>query len=202
MTLPAMPAQGKYSIALLYSVFMRHDVRIGMACVGLTFGGHMDFFTYLRPFLETVAGLNVGSFTSLLLAFGIANFIGNSVAGNFINRSLKASLGLIPLAMFLLVILLLIAGTHFWLTALCITLWGFAFGFIPVGWAAWLTRAITDETESGGSIYVACIQLGLLAGAGVGGVILDALNVKATFIFAGAIMLLSTALIFTRIRLK
>ncbi|WP_222890417.1 MFS transporter [Enterobacter sp. C2] len=202
LTLPAMPAQGKSSLSLLYNVFMRHDVRIGMACVGLTFGGHMAFFTYMRPFLETVAGVNVSTFTSLLLTFGIANFIGNSISGTVINRSLRASLVTVPFMMFALVILLLMSGTHFWLTALCVTLWGFAFGFIPVGWSTWLTRAISDETEAGGSIYVACIQFGLLAGAGVGGILLDAQGVNATFIFAGSIMLLSAALIYTRLRLR
>lgn len=202
LTLPALPAQGKSPVSLLYQILKRRNVYTGMLCVGLTFGGHMAFFTYLRPFLETNAGLNAAGFTSLLLAFGIANFVGNSISGAAISRSLRASLGLIPLAMGFLVVVLLVSSAQFWTIAICVTLWGFAFGFIPVGWSTWLTRTITDETEAGGSIYVACIQCGLLAGSGAGGVILDALNVNATFIFAGCIMLLSTVLIYARLSIK
>lgn len=200
MTLPAMAARGRSPVSLLVALMKRREVSAGMIGVGLTFAGHMAFFTYLRPFLEAITKLDVNAFTALLFAFGIANFIGNSVSGSVVSRNLRMSLGSVSALMFMTVLVILVYGDNLWVTSGCVVLWGFAFGFIPVGWSTWLTRTVTDQPEAAGSVYVAFIQLGLLAGAGVGGIIIDAAGVTATYAFAGAIMLASSLMIFLRLR--
>jgi predicted MFS family arabinose efflux permease len=196
-TLPSLQAKGRAHVSLMFSVFSRKAVFTGMACVVLTFGGHMAFFTYMRPYMEVVAGTDANTFSGILLAFGVANFVGNSVSGVLISKSLRGTLGLITALMFMLVVILMVWAQHFWIAAVCASAWGFAFGFIPVGWSTWLTRTVTDETEAAGGLYVACIQLGLLLGAGVGGIILDVQGVSATVLFAGLIMFLSSVTIFS-----
>lgn len=199
-TLPSLPAGPRARLSILWDVFRRPEVTVGMVCVGLTFAGHIAFFTYMRPFLENVTGIGGVTFSAVFLAFGIANFLGNSISGTIVGKNLRATLAMIAATMFVAAIVLVLLGANLWVAAACVTFWGFAFGFIPVGWSTWLTRTIRDEAEVGGGIYVACIQAGLLAGAGLGGLLLDAAGTLATFIFAGAIMLVSAVLIFTRIR--
>jgi predicted MFS family arabinose efflux permease len=77
-----------------------------------------------------------------------------------------------------------------------ITLWGMAFGAVPVAWSTWLTRTIPDEAESAGGLLVAAVQLAIMIGAAGGGAIYDFKGATAVFgassavLFAAALMAL------------
>lgn len=68
-----------------------------------------------------------------------------------------------------------------------------------VAWTTWLTRTVPDETESGGGLQVAAIQLAITAGAGAGGILLDATGTVGAFIGSG-ITLLAAGLILVGLR--
>lgn len=65
--------------------------------------------------------------------------------------------------------------------------------FLPVAWAAWLTKGIRDEPESGGGLMVGAIQLAIMLGAAFGGLLLDHLSVAATFL-GGTVLLVFSSL--------
>ena len=46
----------------------------------LTFVGVFSTFAYLRPFLEIYTGVNVAELSSLMLALGLAGFVGTYCA--------------------------------------------------------------------------------------------------------------------------
>jgi predicted MFS family arabinose efflux permease len=58
----------------------------------------------------------------------------------------------------------------------------------------WLTKGISDEPESGGGLIVGAIQLSILFGAALGGLLLDHISIAATFI-GGAVLLVLASLI-------
>ena len=60
---------------------------LGMLAVGVFFMGQFALFTYLRPFLETVTRVNVSTLSLILLALGVAGFVGTTVIGCFLRRS-------------------------------------------------------------------------------------------------------------------
>ena len=76
----------------------------------------------------------------------------------------------------------------FWAVAIALVAWGALNAAIPVAWATWLSKGIADEPESGGGLLVAAIQLAIMLGAALGGVLLDHLSIAATLI-GGALML-------------
>ncbi len=110
----------------------------GMLATILIFSGHFAFFTYLRPFLETVAQASVEGVSLILLGFGIANFIGTSVASYLLSHSLRLTLALVPLMMSVLALLMVTFGHLTMLDGLLVALWGFAFGLVPVAWSTGL----------------------------------------------------------------
>jgi predicted MFS family arabinose efflux permease len=77
-----------------------------------------------------------------------------------------------------------------------ITLWGMAFGAVPVAWSTWLTRTIPDEAESAGGLLVAAVQVAIMIGAAGGGAIYDFKGAIGVFgastlvLFAAALMAL------------
>jgi predicted MFS family arabinose efflux permease len=72
--------------------------------------------------------------------------------------------------------------------------WGTLNSAIPVAWATWLSKGISDEPESGGGLQIAAIQLSIMLGGAFGGYLLDTFSVGATFI-GGATLLFAAALV-------
>ncbi|MCL7668832.1 MFS transporter [Enterobacter cloacae complex sp. OE43NF] len=200
--LPSMKPESSGSLGTLFRVLRRPGMIGGMLATILIFSGHFAFFTYLRPFLETVGQASVESISLILLGFGIANFIGTSVAGHLLARNLRLTLVLVlvPFAMGVLALTMVAFGHLAILDGLLVAMWGFAFGLVPVGWSTWLATTVPDEAESAGGLLVASIQLAISAGAAVGGAVFD-LN-GASGVFAGSGFLLVTAMVIVLMGVK
>ncbi|GAA0497871.1 MFS transporter [Pigmentiphaga daeguensis] len=197
LTLPRMAPTGSTRLGTLVDVLRRPGVALGMGACTMVFTGHFAFFTYLRPFLESVPGVGVNGLSAMLLGFGLANFVGTSLSGLLLQRSLRMTLLLMPLAMGGIGLVLAGMGTLPWVVAALVALWGMAFGAVPVAWSTWLTRVVPDEAESGGGLIVAAVQLAITVGAAAGGVAFDAGGAQG--VFAGSsVLLLGAALVIVR----
>lgn len=191
-TLPALPPRGRSRLSTLAVLMSRRHIALAMLAVLMVFAGHMSLFTYIRPFLETITGIGVTAISATLLAFGIACFAGNYLGSLLVARSLRLTLALAPLAIATLAFLLTNLGASFPSTLAIITLWGLAFGTVPVAWSAWISRAVADEAESAGGLLVAAINLAIAAGAAVGGLVLDLSGVTSVFLTSGSVLVLAS----------
>jgi len=197
--LPRMPPKGGTSLRTLLDVLQRPGMGRGMLACLLVFTGHFAFFTYLRPFLEGVSGVGIHGLSAILLGFGLANFLGTSLAGFLLERSLRLTLLTMPLLMALIGVALVLLGRLPMAHAALVSLWGMAFGAVPVAWSTWITRTVPDEAESGGGLIVAAVQFAITLGAAAGGVIFDASGAKGVFaasalVLAAAVLLISLGL--------
>jgi predicted MFS family arabinose efflux permease len=199
-TLPRMAPNGLTRLRTLADLLKRPGVGLGMLAVMLVFTGHFAFFTYIRPFLETVTGVGIGAVSAILLGFGLANFLGTLLAGPMIERSLRLTLLSMPLLMGLLGLALVGLGNAPMADAAMVALWGLAFGAVPVAWSTWLTRTVPDQAESGGGLIVAAIQLAISTGAAAGGAVFDLSGATGVFVSAGLILLLAAVIIVLGIR--
>ncbi len=59
----------------------------GFAVTALGYGGTFVAFTYLTPILEDVTGLSKNVVSIVLLVYGVAVAIGNSIGGKWANRN-------------------------------------------------------------------------------------------------------------------
>ncbi|WP_186400113.1 MFS transporter [Stappia sp. P2PMeth1] len=191
-TLPALPPRGRSRLSTLAVLMSRRHIALAMLAVLMVFAGHMSLFTYIRPFLETITGIGVTAISATLLAFGIACFAGNYLGSLLVARSLRLTLALAPLAIATLAFLLTNLGASFPSTLAIITLWGLAFGTVPVAWSAWISRAVADEAESAGGLLVAAINLAIAAGAAIGGLVLDLSGVTSVFLTSGSVLVLAS----------
>lgn len=199
-TLPRMAPSGHTRLGTLVEVLKRPGIGMGMLAVILVFTGHFAFFTYLRPFLETVTGVGVNGLSAILLGFGVANFIGTSAAGFMLERNLRLTLALMPLLMGGLGLVLAAMGSSPVLDSAMVALWGFAFGTVPVGWSTWITQRVPDEAESAGGLIVAAVQLAITLGAAAGGAVFDMTGALGVFTSSGLALLLATLLVLLGLR--
>lgn len=169
-------------------------VALGMGAVSLFFMGQFTLFTYLRPFLETVTRAGVPDLSAMLLLMGVAGLLGTALIGRLLRAGLYRTLATIPALMAGIALTLVMVVA--WMPAVVTLLvaWGLLATSAPVGWWTWLARTLPHDSEAGGGLMVAIIQLAITTDAGLGGVLLDAVGYK--FVFgASTVLLLLSALV-------
>jgi len=202
-SLPSMPPRAAIPVTRLFGLLKRRNVAIGMVAVMLTFGGAFSAFTYFRPFLEAETGVTADSLSVLLLALGLAGFVGTQFASSMLHRNhLYPLLRCLPLALAAVTLGLMELGHVFWGAAVMMFGWGALNAAIPVCWSTWLAREIADEPESGGGLMVASIQLAIMIGGAFGGQLLDRMTVAAPLAGGAALLVLSALLVGNGARLR
>ncbi len=169
------------------------QVALGMTGIVFLFMGQFAIFTYLRPFLEEITRVSVTQLSLTLLALGLFGLLGTWAIGHLLQTRLYAWLISIPLMMALLAGLLIVLGSTFPAAVTLLALWGLIATPAPVAWGLWLSRAVPDNAEAGGGLMVAVIQLAITLGAGIGGMLFDAVGWWSPFAF-GLLLLLGSAI--------
>jgi predicted MFS family arabinose efflux permease len=192
VSLPSMPAKTERS-GTVFRVLRRQNIPLGMAAVSLFFMGQFVLQTYLRPFLETVTGLNTSSLSLILLVIGGAGTVGTYLIGLLLKTRLYSLLIILPLLMATIGGALTLLGHSPFATTSLLAVWGLIGTAAPVGWWTWLSKALPDEAEAGGGLMVAVVQLAIALGASTGGLLFDNEGYQATFAFSALILVISAA---------
>ena len=192
-SLPSMPARAPEQGRGITSLLRNPLVLTGMVATGLFFMGQFTLFTYIRPFLETVTGVNVSTLSAVLLVIGISGLAGTVVIGHTLGAGLYRILTGIPILMAALAVSLILLGESVTAVFILLALWGFVATAAPVAWWAWLAQTLPEDAEAGGGLMVAIIQMSIALGSTAGGILFDGGGHTVTFI-ASALLLVTAAL--------
>lgn len=201
MSLPQLPAPTYDHAIKSFDLLKQNWVLLGIIATVLSYAGYHLFFTYLKPFLQYDLHLKNTSIASLLLIFGIANCAGTIIAGLILGRYFRSVMISIHVLLAVVAFLLLMVNSQQMITIMLIIIWGFIFGFIPVGWSTWITRTLSKQAELVGGLSVAAIQFSIGIAAGLGGLTFDHFGITGIFICAMVVCLAGAVVIrfcFTR----
>lgn len=194
ITLPPLPPRDNPNLRVLGELLTRPSVRVALLAVLLVISGHFAGFTYIRPLMEQITQMSVGTITAVLLGYGVGGFFGNFAGGWLAGRSERLAIVCGGGVVALLAASLLVGAHSVVVTALAITLWGFAFGAFPVGFQTWIVRAAPDQAEGAGGLLVAAFQIAIASGAIGGGLLVDRMGALGGPAFAVASVSLGTLL--------
>ena len=127
--------------------------------------------------------------SGLLLLTGVAGFIGTVLIGRVVGRRLHMLIALLAMTLAATALSLALFGASLPITAILLAIWGFTFTSAPVAWWTWITRAAPDDPEAGGALMVAGVQISIMLGATLGGVVLDAVGPVREFCICAAALL-------------
>ncbi|NNG23472.1 MFS transporter [Telluria aromaticivorans] len=190
-SLPSMPVQRGQVPSSAWTLLRRPDVAFGMAGASFFFMGQFALFTYLRPFLEQVTRVDTATLSLLLLVIGLAGFTGTILIGSLLKQHLYRTLVLIPALMALIAVALIGLGGMLPVVAILLGIWGLVGTAAPVGWWTWLARTLPKDAEAGGGLMVAVVQLAIMLGALVGGLLFDASGYRATFSLGAGLLVVA-----------
>lgn len=190
------------SLPVVASVQLRHfaeqlrnpRVRLGLGVTLLLVTGHFVAFTFVRPLLELVSGVDASWIGGLLLAYGVAGIGGNFLVGLIASRQVSSTVMAIAAGLLATSILFLSIGAAPLQGSMLLLLWGLAYGGVSVGLMTWMMQAAPRAVEVTSALYVGVFNIGIALGAWGGGLLLDQLglsgNLWVTAVLAASALLL------------
>lgn len=166
--LPKMPSEHSGSLKSLPLLFRRPALMSIYLLTVVVVTAHYTAYSYIEPFVQTVAGFSANFATVLLLILGGAGIIGSVLFGKLGNQhaSLLVS-GAIGLLLACLLLLMPAANSEMHLAVLSV-FWGVAIMIIGLGMQVKVLALAPDATDVAMALFSGIFNIGIGAGALVG----------------------------------
>ena len=164
----------------------------------LGYGGTFVVFTYLSPLLQEITGFKAGSVAIILLVYGLAIAIGNTIGGKLANRNPINALFYMFLIQAVVLIILTFTAPFKVAGLITIIILGlFAFMNVP-GLQFYVVtlaqRYVPSAIEVASAINIAAFNVGIALGAYLGGVITDSIGLIHTPWIGGVMVFIAVIL--------
>jgi len=187
------------SLSQQIHVFRHPRLLLVYAMTAVGYGGTFVAFTYLTPILETVSGFDSTTVAGILLIYGVSVAIGNIGGGKLADSMgpIKA-LTVIFSALALILIVFSVSASYPIAALMTILLWGaFAFGNVPalqVYVVQMAERYTPHAVDVASGLNIAAFNIGIAAGAFIGGHIVDHFALLDTAWIGGVIVVMALGL--------
>ncbi|HEJ1088861.1 TPA: MFS transporter [Serratia marcescens] len=193
--LPPLPVTQAVSWRSFTAQRANRRLLLGLLLTFLLVAGHFMAYTFVRPLLQTVAGIESRWVGALLFAYGVAGIVGNFIAGQAAAKRLRRTLALIAFGLALAVLLLPLLGRAPLSGGAFLLLWGIAYGGVSVSLMAWMLKAAPDAVEVASSLYIALFNMAISCGSLAGGLVVDAGGLTINGVLSGIVLLLALAIL-------
>lgn len=176
------PLEGRAGVRLRDQLGLLRDTRVltGLSITLLWLGGYSIAYTYLTPYLSGPVAASSLAVTLILFVFGLASLVGTHLGGRHADKRghFHALATGKTIHVIILIAIPLMSGSV-WITAAAIVVWSLS---------AWSSAApqqmrISDIEPSSADTLIglnqSTMQLGIAAGAGIGGALIPAVGLHA-----------------------
>ncbi|WP_075620264.1 MFS transporter [Paenisporosarcina indica] len=181
-----------------FKILTNGPLLLAFAITALGYGGTFVSFTYLAPILEDVTGFAPSAVGIILLVYGIAVAIGNTVGGKMANKNpLKALFWMFLIQAAILVILSFTVPFKVVGIISIFFLGIFAFMNVPalqIYVVQLAEKHVPSSVDVASALNIAAFNVGIAIGAFVGGLIVDSIGLIHTP-WIGGIMVLGAAVL-------
>ena len=166
--LPKLPSEHSGSLSSVPQLFRRPALVSIYLLTAVVVTAHYTAYSYIEPFVSTVAGLSANFATLLLLVLGGTGIIGSVLFGKLGNKHASTLIsGAIALLVLCLALLLPASDSNINLTVLCM-FWGIAIMVIGLGMQVKVLALAPDATDVAMSLFSGIFNIGIGAGALLG----------------------------------
>lgn len=196
---PSMPVKEKLSYGAQLSILKKPIVWLSIGAVILMNGAVYGVYSFFAEYLRIVTNVPEKVISVILLIYGVANIIGNIVAGKLISKhaikltvSILFSLGAVYIILFPL--------GQFTIPMALITLcWGVIAGIGGNINQYWITSAAPEAPEFANGIFLTSCNLGTTIGTPVCGLFISGIGTQYMVLGGLLFLILSIVLVLLRI---
>lgn len=197
---PSMPVKEKLSYGTQLSVLKKKVVWYSILAITLINGALFGFFSYMSDYLKTITGGSYTVISTMLLIYGLANIIGNVIAGKQLAVNPVRSMIMIPLALLTFYIGVFAFGEWLMAMAVIILILGILAGYGQNTMQYMITHAAPEAPDFANGLYLLSANLGTTVGAAVCGLFITFFNTRYSVIGSLVFLVLSIVFIVLRIR--
>ena len=197
---PSMPVKEKLSYGAQLNVLKKKIIWYSIMAVTLINGALFGFFSYMSDYLRTVTEVSYSVISILLLIYGLANIIGNVIAGKQLATNPIRSMIFIPFALFTFYICIFILGE--WLAAMTviILILGILAGYGQNTMQYMITEAAPEAPDFANGLFLLSANLGTTVGAAACGAFITFFDTRYSVI--GSLLFLAVSIVFVVLRIR
>ena len=167
---PSMPVKEKMSYGSQLKILKDINLWWALIAVILLNGANFGVYSYLADYLERVSLLSTEFVSITLLIFGLANILGNVIAGRLLSQR--------PFLLTVLFLVMLFLGNMGFVIMGAVLIWG-----ILVGCAAninqyWITRVASNVPDFANALFLVATNVGTCIAAFVCGIFIDEFGIN------------------------
>lgn len=197
---PSMPVKEKLSYGTQLTVLKNKVMWYSIIAVTLINGALFGFFSYMSDFLKTVTDVPYKVISMLLLVYGLANIVGNVIAGKQLSANPVRSMILIPFTLVAAYICLFVMGELLVAMAVIILMLGILAGYGQNTMQYMITEAAPEAPDFANGLYLLSANLGTTLGAAVCGVFITYFDTRYSVI--GSLLFLVASIVFVVLRIR
>lgn len=196
---PSMPVKEKLSYGAQLNVLKKKIIWYSIMAVTLINGALFGFFSYMSDYLKTVTEVSYSVISILLMIYGLANIIGNVIAGKQLATNPIRSMIFIPFALFTFYICIFILGE--WLAAMTviILILGILAGYGQNTMQYMITEAAPEAPDFANGLFLLSANLGTTVGAAACGAFITFFDTRYSVI--GSLLFLAVSIVFVALRI-
>ncbi|MEN2444197.1 MFS transporter [Bacillus aerius] len=189
--IPSMKEQEPVTLRMQLSILKDKRILLAVAVTLFYVGGYSTLFTYLTPFLQASANLNITEISGILLLAGICSFLGSSLGGMAADKKgpIFTIFSGIILQIMMLMLLAFVTGNLVIMVAV-IMIWMIATWSTSPAQQLYLVTLVPKSPDIALSVNTSFIQFGFALGSGLGGIVLNGTSVlNLSWLSAGTVFL-------------
>lgn len=179
-------------------ILQNGSLLLAFSITALGYGGTFVAFTYLTPILQDITGFSPGAVSIILLVYGIAVAIGNTIGGKAADKNPIKALTWMFIAQAIILVVLTFTAPFKIAGVITIFFLGlFAFMNVPglqVLVVKLAERYVPTAVNVASALNIAAFNLGIAIGAYIGGVIVDTIGLIHTP-WIGSLMVAAAAIL-------
>lgn len=197
---PSMPVKEKLSYGEQLGVLKKKIAWYSVIAVTLINGVLFVFFSYMSDYLKMVTEVSYSVISGMLLIYGLANMVGNIIAGKQLAVNPVRSMVFIPFVLFVSYVGVYFVGEWMMGMAIIILILAILAGYAQNTMQYMITDAAPEASDFANELYLLSANLGTTIGAAVCGLFITYFNTRYSVF--GSLLFLVLGVVFVVLRVR
>ncbi|CAH0320155.1 MFS transporter [Priestia megaterium] len=195
---PSMPVKERLSYGTQLSVLKKTVTWLSIIAVLLLNSAVFGVYSYLAEYLKSVTNISGKLISFILILFGVANIIGNIIAGKLLTKNAIKTVVVFPFALGVVYIILFFTGQFTWPMAIMTLGWGILAGIGTNINQYWISSAAPEAPDFANGLFLSSVNLGTTIGTAVGGLFISGMGTQYVVLVGILSLVLSVVFILSR----
>lgn len=197
---PSLPVKERLSYGIQLRVLKKAVTWHSVIAVTLINGAMFGFFSFMADYLKVVTEVNYNVISTLLLVYGLANIVGNVLAGKLLSVNARLCIMIVPFILLGMYLLLFIFGVWVIAMTIIILIVGILAGFTSNNLQYMITDAAPEAPDFANGLYLTSANLGTTVGTALCGFFIATWDTRYSVLGTWVFLVLGIVFIFLRYR--